>query len=38
MKKSRYSDSQIMIILKQGEAGTPNGCIGFIESWSLIYG
>ena len=23
MKKSRYSDSQIMTILKQGEAGTP---------------
>ena len=23
MKKSRYSDSQIMAILKQAEAGTP---------------
>ena len=23
MKKSRYSDSQIMAILRQGEAGTP---------------
>jgi hypothetical protein len=27
MKKSRYTDSQILSILKQAEAGTGKGCL-----------